>query len=93
MVSKDQWMNDQVAFEFALRRVQNRERGQKRTFHDLLKLATKEMEEEYEKLNSLSSLPENATQADAVEALAKFLKGPEAESTSRGTVAPERSGA
>ncbi|HET7239318.1 MAG TPA: hypothetical protein VFI76_09835 [Terrimicrobiaceae bacterium] len=51
---KEQYMNDQEAFELALHRVQNRLRseGKTVTFRDALKLATAELEQEYERHKS-----------------------------------------
>lgn len=71
-VSKEEYMNDQIAFEMALHRVRNQatREGKKPTFRELLDLAKVELEQEYDKMKAL---PEPTSRAEAVAALASFL--------------------
>jgi hypothetical protein len=62
-VTKEDYMNDQHAFELALHRVRTQalREGRKSTFGELLKLATSELEQEYERNKALAaSLPDHA---------------------------------
>jgi len=56
-VTKEQHMNDQVAFEMAMRRVQDQahREGKKPTFGELLKLAHTELEQEYERAKAYAA--------------------------------------
>jgi hypothetical protein len=63
-VTKDEYMNDQMAFEMAMHRVQNqaRNRGQNPTFGELLHLAKADLSREYDQAVALAApLPEDAS--------------------------------
>lgn len=62
-VTKEEYMNDQIGFEMAMRRVQDQahREGKKPTFGELLKLAETELEQEYERNKaSVAHLPDEA---------------------------------
>lgn len=62
-VTKEEYMNDQIGFEMAMRRVQDQahREGKKPTFGELLKLAHTELEQEYERNKaSVAHLPDKA---------------------------------
>lgn len=65
-VSKEDYMNDQIGFEMAMRRVQDQahREGKKPTFGELTKLAQIELEREYERNKaSVEALPDDAPRA------------------------------